>query len=96
MLAPHTFPDRAPDITLAGAIRVFTEVARMWEARTPFSGAKNATTNPLWKYLKEAEGVPEKIGKSIVKGWLKNMMLTEERFGDRASAIGLRVLKWPG
>ena len=96
VLAPHTFPDRAPDITLAGAIRVFTEVARMWEARTPFSGAKNATTNPLWKYLKEAEGVPEKIGKSIVKGWLKNMMLTEERFGDRASAIGLRVLKWPG
>ena len=96
VLAPHTFPDRAPDITLAGAIRVFTEVARMWEARTPFSGAKNATTNPLWKHLKEAEGVPEKIGKSIVKGWLKNMMLTEERFGDRASAIGLRVLKWPG
>ena len=68
----------------------------MWEARTPFSGAKNATTNPLWKYLKEVEGVSEKIGKSIVKGWLKNMMLTEERFGDRASAIGLRVLKWPG
>ena len=96
VLAPHTFPDRAPDITLAGAIRVFTEVARMWEARTPYSGAKNATTNPLWKHLKEAEGVPEKIGKSIVKGWLKNMMLTEERFGDRASAIGLRVLKWPG
>ena len=96
VLAPHTFPDRAPDITLAGAIRVFTEVARMWEARTPYSGAKNATTNPLWKHLKEAEGVPEKIGKSIVKGWLKNMMLTEERFGDRASAIGLKVLKWPG
>jgi AAA domain len=100
---PWTAPDMWRDVPIPVANRILDEIdAGLDGGKQRYSGQARATTRAAWHVvLRHVASFTEQQARQIIKAWIKNGVLMEEIYTDKAEGeprAGLRVInaKRPG